>query len=136
MSGSMSDRFGHEYCVVHDQPLEWCRAPARCREIMKWWGEGLYGTREDLLTAYDKGIARLMQSVGVLPRYTLHAHPSVITALKNLVGPSGEYTAFDDLLRLYPLTGIDVFPEEGWEAGRYELRKNGEVRREGTLRDA
>jgi hypothetical protein len=29
----------HEYCVVHDQPLDWCGSrAARCREIMKGWG--------------------------------------------------------------------------------------------------
>lgn len=28
----------HEYCVVHDQPLDWCRDQDRCREIMRGWG--------------------------------------------------------------------------------------------------
>jgi hypothetical protein len=28
----------HEYCVAHDQPIDWCKTPDRCREIMKSWG--------------------------------------------------------------------------------------------------
>jgi hypothetical protein len=28
----------HEYCVAHDRPIDWCRDPDRCREIMKSWG--------------------------------------------------------------------------------------------------
>lgn len=78
-------------------------------------------------------LTEYMKRVGVIPRYTLHAHPSVIAALKAAIGPSGEYTALDDLQRLYPLTGIDVFPEEEWEGGRYELRKNGVTCMFGTI---
>jgi hypothetical protein len=79
-------------------------------------------------------LAAHMARVGVIPRYTLHAHPSVITELRNRVGPSGERTVLDDM-HAASLTGIDVFPERDWEPGRYELRKNGVVTLEGVLRD-
>jgi hypothetical protein len=73
-------------------------------------------------------LTELMQSIGRLPRYALHAHPSVIETLKATIGPSGERTAFDDLQLLFPvLLGIDVIAEQDWEGGRYELRKNGEI---------
>lgn len=28
----------HEYCVVHDHPLDWCKEPESCREQMRGWG--------------------------------------------------------------------------------------------------
>lgn len=24
----------HEYCLMHDQPLDWCQEPTGCREFM------------------------------------------------------------------------------------------------------
>ena len=61
-----------------------------------------------------------------IPRCTLHAHPSVITALANIIGPSGERTIADDL-QLAFLGDIDVFPEADWAPGACELRRNGVV---------
>ena len=34
----MGDEVAHEYCVVHDRPLDWCPTPDACRKIMKSWG--------------------------------------------------------------------------------------------------
>ena len=82
------------------------------------------------------GILELMRNVVVIPRYTLHAHPSVMAALKAVIGAPDE----EDRLRrlLFPgdaLNSIDVFPEQEWEPGRYELRRNGDVIMEGKLAD-
>lgn len=80
-------------------------------------------------------IAALARSHPLAPRYTLHAHPSVIEALANIIGPSGERTIADDL-QLAFLGDIDVFPEADWAPGAYELRRNGVVALTGILRDA
>ena len=77
---------------------------------------------------YDE-LARFAAAMPKVPRYTLHAHPSVIEALVNIIGPSGERAIADDL-QFQPSWNpgdIDVFPEADWAPGAYELRRNGVV---------
>lgn len=39
MAGDYDNSQPHEYCTVHDQPMDWCKSPDKCREIMT--GRGL-----------------------------------------------------------------------------------------------
>jgi hypothetical protein len=75
------------------------------------------------------GLVEFMAAMPRLPRYTLHADPLAIELLKQVITPRA-YTVFDEM---QSITGIDIFPEYGWEPGRYELRKDDEVIKEGNL---
>jgi hypothetical protein len=76
-------------------------------------------------------LAAFVAAIPRLPRYTLHAHPLVIELLSQTMGPSKEYTVLDEI-QAASLTGMDIFAEPDWPAGRYEMRKDGKVIHEGT----
>jgi hypothetical protein len=125
----------HEYCVVHDQPLDWCRDAEACRALMAQWG--LYDSREQVRERAAAAIAELRETVVALepqPRvkYTLHAHRGVIEALKACaLGPDPVPSPFPPDM----FGSINVFPEHDWAWGRYELRRNGIMIMTGVLLD-
>lgn len=79
-----------------------------------------------------EGLVALAAKTGVRPRYTLHAHPFVIEALKaRFPGPDPVPSPFPPDM----FGSIDVFPEQDWARGRYELRRNGIMIMTGVLLD-
>lgn len=47
MSGDYDNSRPHEYCTVHDQPMDRCKSPDKCREIMTGWGLYQEGPRPE-----------------------------------------------------------------------------------------
>lgn len=138
----------HEYCAVHDQPLDWCKDAEACRGIMRSWG--LYdspGKLRDLTppqprTAYREPpnpayshrpvpdldeLARYVTWAS-FPKYELRAHRSVIEELKRVSAP--DEPAF---LGAGRFASIDVIAMADWEPGRYELTRDGAVVLSGIL---
>jgi hypothetical protein len=132
----------HEYCAVHDQPIDGCRDAETCRGIMRSWG--LYREPEEirakfrarlpavlppapkLALTYDE-LAKYMTGIS-FPKYELRAHPGVIKELRRVSAPDEP-----SFLGAGRFASIDVIPIADWEPGRYELTRDGTVVFEGTL---